>query len=799
MPPPLRLLLRLLAASSALQAAAQPPEVLLEAQVPVELVGNVQALLPFRLLRGQEPVDALETFRARHGQSKDWRASLLRQICSQPRVECHRGAPVVFSTAVAAPDGGNLGVLELLEGVEPYDAVFDFGLAHGVQRYARLALLDAICARPPLNSGMCTQSRALVYRQRVQGDGNTVLGELEIYDDAEPADQIHRFMVDQKIPRFAFDQLLQTVCSSSAAECGRSVPVVFSQRITMSDPADGSTRDLGMLHVPYGEEPADVVYAFGQRLGLDRGFRENLVHHVCSNKYVKCRRRSPVVFAAPITVEDGTVVGDFQLQEGEEVADAAYRFAKRVNISDDLRFSLVRTLCGRNNITCTRGYARLRTLPVGDEAGIRLGVIEVFEGQEPADAVFEFVEQHGLTYQDSQKLLDVLCETAVPGVPAPLIDDQEEGEKVRLICNRFAPVIFRVPISAQNGSQLGVLEVLSDEEPADAIAKFGNQHGLSTEEKQSIWTGVCKASGLPCTRSTGIMYQAVYTLPSGAQERLDFYDGVEPTDIIYDYGLMRNLTLQERKLFLFEVCNEPRHRPNCTRAEPMLIKVPVYESADKKLGDVEILEGQEPVDVVYTFMEKHDLFQTAPLNTSLLEVICNSTRVECRRPTPRRTLFSMQATYYGISHTLSYVQPESDWHCEQSQGGQKCVHYVEILSREFCATHMFDWQGCETRILEALRSQLGFYEEGLWRSKNLYAKLGLVRSASREQIDVAYNTLVKRFNNETQPDKYEKLRDAYRVLSDPEEKYYYDLPCVKLFGCLCGKRQKDGGITFTPD
>lgn len=804
---PVLVLLLVHAGSNSVSASS---EVVLDAQIPVPVAGDAQALLPFRLWRGEEPVDALEAFRARHGQSRAWRQSLLPQVCAQPGVECHRVSPVVFSSSIDSPGGGSFGVLQVLEGQEPYDAVVAFAADRNLGRDARLSILDAVCTRLQERSP-CTRSRALVYRQRVQGEGDSTIGHLEVFDDDEPVDQIYRFMVDHKVPRFALDQLVDSVCSSVFAplvECHRRDPVVFSQRITTVSEQDQSQVDIGWLHVFLSQEPVDAVYAFAQRVGLDRGFRQNLVHHVCSSKYVTCRRHSPIVFAAPITVENGSMVGEFRLREDDELVDAAYRFAKRVNMTDDLRISLVQTLCGRENIRCTRGRARLRALPVQSDSDELLGVLEVFEGQEPADAAFAFAEQHGLTSHQAGILLDTLCGTSGEDTAsikkrehdAPDDDTDEDEQEEPLVCNRFAPVVFAVPVAGQNGSHLGQLEVLGDEEPADAIARFGNKHGLGTDEKQNLWTAVCQASGLPCTRSTGLVYQAVYTLSSGQRERLDFFDGQEPTDVIYDYGLMRNLSLRERKLFLFDVCNEPRRRPNCTRAEPMLLRVPVWETADKKMGDVEILEGQEPVDVVYAFMEKHDLFQTEPLNTSLLELVCNSTRVECSRMAPRRTLFSMQATYYGIPHTLEYVQPESDWQCEQlPSGGQQCVHYVEVLSRAFCATHMFDWHGCEARILEALRSSLAAYEEGVWRSKNLYAKLGLVRSASREQIDAAYNTLVKRFNNETQPAKYEKLRDAYRVLSDPEEKYFYDLPCVKLFGCLCGKRQKDGGITFTPD
>ncbi|RHZ29828.1 hypothetical protein DYB37_011606, partial [Aphanomyces astaci] len=82
--------------------------------------------------------------------------------------------------------------------------------------------------------------------------------------------------------------------------------------------------------------------------------------------------------------------------------------------------------------------------------------------------------------------------------------------------------------------------------------------------------------------------------------------------------------------------------------------------------------------------------------------------------------------------------------------------------------------------------------------KDLYAKLGLVKGATSDEIEAAYHTLVLRFNNETEPQKYEKLRAAYDTLHDPEKKYYYDLPCMKFFG-LCGKRQPDGGMTISTD
>ncbi|ETI43488.1 hypothetical protein F442_11413 [Phytophthora nicotianae P10297] len=768
-------------------------EVLLEVQLPLEPPPEHRQFL---LLSGQEPVDTLEAFRVRHGQTLKWRYNMLVQICQRPRVVCRREVPMVYSMQIQAPGGGILGELEILEAVEPADAVLGFALQHSIGREGRATILNAVCAVPHVT---CTRYRALMHSKTVAGDGGTQIGKLDIYDDVEPIDQIYKFVKDHKLPMPAMEQLLRVTCSAIGdSQCLRELPIVYSQRIVVKDDETGAPRQLGNLQIPLGQEPADLVYDFGLHYGLAKPFRQNLVRKVCEDKYVTCKRLKPIVFASPVNVENGTTVGVLSIREDEELVDAVHRFSRQTNITRDLQISLFQALCGsRDGILCTRGQALLRSTPVSDGSGQILGYVNIYEGQEPADVVYQFAEQHNLAPGDHDVLLDSFCN---PPKPTPGQDEDDEDENETLTCSRYAPVVFRAPVAAQNGSQLGILEVLANEEPADAVARFGNKHDLGPEEKKSIVNGVCKASGLECTREVGVLYEAIYTLPDGRRERLPFYDGQDSTDVIYEYGLMRNLTLRQRQKFLIEVCNEPRKRPNCTRAEPMLINIPVWESASTKLGDVQILEGQEPVDVVYAFMEKHDLFQTAPLNTTLIEIVCNSTRVECNRTQPRRTLFSVQATYAGLSHTLEYVRPESDWICEtEPHGGQRCVHYVEVLAKKFCERHMYEWDACGSRILEALRQQLEFYEIRMWKAKDMYAKLGLVKTASREQIDAAYNTLVKRFNNETEPYKYEKLKEAYRVLSDPEEKYYYDLPCVKLFGCLCGKRQKDGGITFTPD
>ncbi|KAF0702236.1 hypothetical protein AaE_016046, partial [Aphanomyces astaci] len=413
-----------------------------------------------------------------------------------------------------------------------------------------------------------------------------------------------------------------------------------------------------------------------------------------------------------------------------------------------------------------------------------LGPLELHEGDEAADRVFEFADRFNLSSAVRDQILNTVC-----------VDIKAA---INVTCSRFAPVVFQVPIT-KNASEppVGMLQILQGEEPVDAIFRFGHAHDLGPDAQAYMLPGVCEASQLPCTRTRSLRHVAVKN-----HEGIPFYADEEPADVVYWYGSSRNWTFLQRQEWLAELCRIQRAGApllNCSRAEARLFYLPVMETADKEIGTLEVLEGQEPIDQVYAFLEKHDLFQTAPVNESLANITCR--HVPCSRLRPRRILFSMQATYMGLKHTIQLVQPEEDWVCIESYGSKQCQHYVQVRSIEYCAKHMRGWTECGDVMGNALRQSLTYYEEELWKKSNgkdLYAKLGLVKGATSDEIEAAYHTLVLRFNNETEPQKYEKLRAAYDTLHDPEKKYYYDLPCMKFFG-LCGKRQPDGGMTISTD
>ncbi|OQR95027.1 hypothetical protein ACHHYP_00503 [Achlya hypogyna] len=729
--------------------------------------------IPLSIAPGTEPIDAIEAFRRTHNLSTAFIQQALHRFCGP--LPCTRTVPVVFSVVISG-DAAPIGLFELLEHQEPADAVAAFCKRHKLSRDFQLNMLSSICEQPMLK---CTRWRAIVLQQAFSSDGGASLGTLTLYDDDEPADAVFAFLQpwfpDASDLEPKLRHVLGHVCGRVA--CSRTVPRLYHRRIQGPDDVD-----FGWLDIFYGQEPIDVIAALAPTLARDAQL--SLLHTVCQDRLVSpsCTRDRPVVFSAPVQFDAEGAGLHLTLYAGDEVADVVYRLGRTHNLTTAMRHGLFDALCNRPPITCTRGQAKIYERTIGDDHGGALGMLTIMDGDEPADRVYAFAAAHGLATEGRNALLNSVC--------------HELRRQENITCHRFAPLVVQVPIkkNASDPAPLGYVEVLEGDEPVDAVHRFGVQHNLDEEEQRSITQGICDAFDLPCTRSRSLVYVA----PVG-DDRVPFFGDEEPADVVLWYGRLRNWTFHERQNWLHALCGlERAAQPwlNCTRAEARLFHVPVMETATEKLGTLEIFEDQEPVDVVYAFMDKHDLFQTAPLNETLLNITCS--HVPCVRQRPRRILFSLQATYAGLPHKIEYVPPEDDWVCTEAHGHRKCQHYVQVRADAYCAKYMPSWTACPDIIGAALRSHLDVYEAAMWRGKDLYAKLGLVKGATSDEIEHAYHIRVLRYNNATEPQKYEKLQAAYDTLHDPVKKYYYDLPCMKFFG-LCGKRQPDGGISITTD
>jgi curved DNA-binding protein CbpA len=55
-----------------------------------------------------------------------------------------------------------------------------------------------------------------------------------------------------------------------------------------------------------------------------------------------------------------------------------------------------------------------------------------------------------------------------------------------------------------------------------------------------------------------------------------------------------------------------------------------------------------------------------------------------------------------------------------------------------------------------------------------YDVLAIDEDASADEIVQAYYQRLREVNANTEPDRYDLLQEAYRVLSDPDEREWYD-------------------------
>ena len=124
-----------------------------------------------------------------------------------------------------------------------------------------------------------------------------------------------------------------------------------------------------------GEEPADAVFEFGARNGLNPGFRGNLLQAICGNPAdpykinAYCTRMRARAFDRNVqshfgysrtdeeTGEETSMYPEkLKMWEDEEPADAVYRFAVKSNIPQTHRQALIWMLCSspEYGLSCSR-------------------------------------------------------------------------------------------------------------------------------------------------------------------------------------------------------------------------------------------------------------------------------------------------------------------------------------------------------------------------------------------------------------------------------------------------------------
>src|SRR6185436_5852251 len=63
---------------------------------------------------------------------------------------------------------------------------------------------------------------------------------------------------------------------------------------------------------------------------------------------------------------------------------------------------------------------------------------------------------------------------------------------------------------------------------------------------------------------------------------------------------------------------------------------------------------------------------------------------------------------------------------------------------------------------------------GTWTTETFYDRLGVISTASAQEIRRAYKALVRQYPPEKHPEEFKRIREAYETLNDPKSRKEYD-------------------------
>ena len=382
-------------------------------------------------------------------------------------------------------DGADIGILEVSQHEEPADAVFQFAQRYGLDEQLRYTILEDVCLHIK-----CERYHAILKLPVSHVDGSD-LGFLEIPQGVEPADAVQEFASKNGLGEFDRNALIREVCST--VNCTRMSPLVWRKEVVI----DNSTSVL--IEVEEGREPADAIFLALQPFNLQYSQRE-AVFKEAKRDNVPYAREHALVYSQSILANNETEYYSFELfDDGREPVDVLYEFVRNNTLEEyweELIANILPVTC--KLVSCNRVMPLLWSREIKNEDEKLLGVVKIYKGQEPIDAIDDFCLSHYLGDSFREQILQAACQ--------------------ELVCIRTVPVIYRKQVKGENGESFGAIEILEGEEIRDAMARFLFQTGLhnneATQLNTSIYEDACTYPRVKCTIDSGIVESEVENVPS---------------------------------------------------------------------------------------------------------------------------------------------------------------------------------------------------------------------------------------------------------------------------------------------
>jgi hypothetical protein len=515
----------------------------------------------------REPVDTIHAFCKKHNLPPHVKRGIMVDVCKQEKVVCTRDKPVLFRTPITI-NGTKLGVLKILEGEEPADIIFHFARTRPkVTAKMKKALLRHAC-----KAMKCTRNKAVVYTKPLVYEGKTY-PKIVLYDDGkEPSDKIYKFTYAHGLPRHIHRAVVTDVCSVEWIECQRTAPVVY--RAPMLIP--NRTKPVE-LEIYESEEPADKVHHFLQKYNLSKALSKKILLRAC--RKTKCSRTEHAKFVDsvhhPVQKEDIHV----GIVDGVEPADVLQQWSVEYDIPRSLREKVLKRACKVFN--CTRERAKLYERPIMYD-DVDQGNVVVLEDEEPADIVQQFCLNRSLPVELRNTVIEDACKTVK--------------------CTRLNPIILETAVVDENGTWYANVTFFDGEEPADKIYSETKDTNITHEIKHEfLLQNVC--SVIPCRRDRAILFQNPVVANGKKYPDLIIFDAPdqEPTDVVYNYCKKHQIPGLHMQL-LTHACQAAR----CSRAEPIIFRSIILGEKNEELGTLKIKQGEEPADAIFEFCKEQN-------------------------------------------------------------------------------------------------------------------------------------------------------------------------------------------------
>jgi len=547
----------------------------------------------------EEPADAVYKFSIENKIDKQQRSTLLGEICN--RIKCNRSKAVVWSTNVS--DGEKfISEFTLFEDEEPVDSIQRFVVNHNLTRGYRHAILAEACAVVD-----CLRMMPVVWTKQVRIDERFV--EIEILEGEIFADKIFSILQPYSVGYLGRKQVLE-LAKLDGIVIEREYAHVISETIVFH-----GNRTLVLDIYDDGSEPVDVIYKFcKENKCIDRFLEiaDSIMPKVCG--VLQCNRMEPVVYSYPIKNEKGTAyMWKIDLLLGEEAADAVHRFVVNKNMDLNLRQTMVKDIC--KAIPCKRTRPIVYRKDVNNADGVRIGTVEILEGDEVVDAAMRFIS----------KTKYAIDEIALKNF---LFADACRHKLVK--CTRLVAHVFEDKVRDKEGREIGHLIIREDEEPVDKVHEFCISADCHNDDRMKILEMVCASEFAVCRRKKPIIFTQPVTDPSGNRiGNLEVQLLEEPADAVYRFFARHKLFQTGWNIHnvINQVCSLPQLA--CQRKEPLQYNSDSFQMGNVDIGPLEIWYGDEIVDILYQKRIEYNL----TLHDQILSfnLICKQRDVYCHR------------------------------------------------------------------------------------------------------------------------------------------------------------------------